>query len=97
MRLGVPQMIEIVMVKDNIECAIPNVEISWRIVLALMATNCSAERSFSQLKYKNRSTMRQEKLDSLSLLMIEADLLHKINFYDIIMDFVRHKSRKKEH
>ena len=39
--------------------------------------------------------MRQEKLDCLSLLMIEADLLHKINFDDIIKDLVRHRYRKK--
>ena len=40
--------------------------------------------------------MRQEKLDFLSLLMIETDLLGKINFDDIIKDFARHMSRKKE-
>ena len=74
------------MVKDNIWCVFPNLEISLHILLTLMVTNCSAERSFPQLKHKknpNRTTMRQEKLDSLSLLMIEADLLRKINFDDI--------------
>ena len=40
--------------------------------------------------------MRQEKLDCLYLLMIEADLLHKINFDDIIKDLVRHRYGKKE-
>ncbi|ESN94536.1 hypothetical protein HELRODRAFT_153349, partial [Helobdella robusta] len=62
------------------------VEIALRIFLASMITNCSTERSFSQLKrIKNpcRSTMQQERLDSLSLLMIEADLLRKINFDDV--------------
>ena len=34
-------------------------------------------------------------LDSLSLLMIEADLLRKDNFDDIITDFARHISRKR--
>ena len=88
------------MVKDNIECAFLNVEISLRIFFTLMVTNCSAERSFSQLKYiknQNRTTMRQEKLDSLSLLMIESDLLRKIIFDDIIKDFARHKSRKQNY
>ena len=33
----------------------------------------------------NRTPVRQEKLDSLSLLMIEADLLGKINFDDLKM------------
>ena len=84
------------MVKDNIECAFPNVDISLRIFLTLMVTNCPAERSFSKLKHKNnpnRTTMRQEKLDSLNLLMIEADLLRKINFDDIIKDIASHISR----
>ena len=75
-----------------------NVEISLRIFLALMVTNCSAERSFSQLKHiknPNRTTMRQEMLDSLSLQRIEADLLRKIIFYDIIKDIARHRSTIK--
>ena len=55
------------MFEDNTECAVLNVEIGLRIFFTLMATNSSAERSFSQLKhikYPNRATMRQEKLDS---------------------------------
>ena len=80
------------MVRDNIECAFPNMENSLSIFFTLISTKCS------QLKHKinpNRTTMRQEKLDSLSLLMIEADLLRMINFDDMIMDFARHKSRKR--
>ena len=67
------------------------------IFLISMFTNCSAECPFSQLKHQkqNRTTMRQEKFESLSLLMIEADLLRKINFHGIIKDFARHKSRRK--
>ena len=63
-----------------------------------MVTNCSAERSFSQLKQMknhNRTSMRQEKLDSLSLPMNESDLLRKINFDDIMTDITRNKFRKK--
>ena len=63
-----------------------------------MVTKCSVERSFSLLKYiqnRNRTIMRQEKLDSLSPLTIEADLLRKINFDDIIKDYTGNKSRKK--
>ena len=52
--------------------------------------------SIETYKDPNRTTMKQERLDSLSLLMIEADLLRKINLDDIIKDFARHKSRKKE-
>ena len=63
-----------------------------------MVTNCTAERSFSQLKYiKNpyRTTMQQDRLNSLSLLSIESDLLRQISYKDIIKDFAIKKSRKK--
>ncbi|XP_065667306.1 uncharacterized protein LOC136087768 [Hydra vulgaris] len=88
-----------VIIRDNIECAFPNVEIAFRIFLTLMVFNCSTKCSFSQLKRTknpNRSTMKQERLDPLSLLMIEADMLRKINFDDILKDFGRCKSRKKK-
>ena len=43
---------------------------------------------FLNLSIKNPNrTMRQAKLDSLYQLTIEADLLRKINFDDIINDF----------
>ena len=73
-------------------------ETSLRILRTLTFTNCSAERSFSQLKHKNPNgtTMRHEKLNSLSLQMIEADLLRKINFDDIIKDFAKHKSGERK-
>jgi hypothetical protein len=46
-----------------IECAFPNIEISLRIFLTLMITNCKTERSFSQmnrLENLKRTTMRRE-------------------------------------
>lgn len=52
-----------------------NVEIALRI---LMVTSCSGERSVSKLKrIKNelRSAMQQKRLNSLSLLSIECDML----------------------
>lgn len=87
-----------IIVEDNIECAFPNVEIAFRIFLTLMVTNCSAERSFSQLKNiknANRTTMQQGRLDDLSLLSIEADMLRKISFEDLIKDFAIIKCRRK--
>jgi hypothetical protein len=49
-------MLNKVIVEDNIESDFPNVEISLRIFL----TNCTTERSFSQMKRiknPNRTTM----------------------------------------
>ena len=63
-----------------------------------MVTNCSGERSFSQLKrIKNelRTTMSQEKLSAFSIMCIERTKLRSISFDDIINDFAFGKSRKK--
>ena len=90
-------MYDIIM-KDNIKTVFPNVEIALRIFLTLVITNCTTERSFSQLKrIKNpkRSTMNQDRLDSLALLCIESDVLRRISFEEIIENFSRKKSRQK--
>ena len=84
--------------KDCLVSTFPNIEISLRIFLCMMVTNCSEERSFSALKIlKNdhRSTMLNERLNYLSLLYIESDLLDNIDFDDIISDFTLKKSRRK--
>ena len=86
------------LVEDKIQSVFPNVEITLRIFLTLMITNCSAERSFSQLKRirnTQRTTMCQDRLDALSLLCIEADMLRRVSFEEIIKDFAIRKSRKK--
>ena len=48
------------MVKDNTECAFPNVEISMRIFFTLIVTNCPADRSFAQLKHKKSEYSNNE-------------------------------------
>ena len=63
-----------------------------------MITNCTAERSFSQLKrIKNplRTTLSQDKLESLALLCIEADIMRKISFDEVLKEFAMVKTRKK--
>lgn len=83
---------------NQLTSAFPNVEICLRIFLSLMITNCSGERSFSHLKFiKNelRSTMTESRLNSLSIMNIESEILNKIDFNDIITDFAGKKSRRK--
>ncbi|XP_070527386.1 52 kDa repressor of the inhibitor of the protein kinase-like [Cardiocondyla obscurior] len=83
---------------DKIEDTFPNVAIALRIFLSLMISNCSGKRSFSKLnKIKNelRSTMLQDRLNSLSLMSIKSDILKEIDFEEIINDFAHQKSRKK--
>jgi len=84
--------------QDKIHLVFPNVEAILQLFLCLMVTNCSGERSFSQLKrIKNelRATMSQDKLSALSIMCIESDKLCSISFEDIIYDFAFEKSRKK--
>ena len=87
-----------IMVEDGIQDVFPNVDIALRIFLTLMITNCTAERSFSQLKKIKcpaRNAMTQNRLEALSLLCIESDMLRQIQFTDLIDQFATQKSRKK--
>ena len=75
----------------------PNVEIVLKIYLTLMVTNCSGERSFSKLsRIKNevRASMGQNRLNHLSLMSIEYELLREINTSKIIEEFSIAKARK---
>lgn len=76
----------------------PNVETALRIFLTLPVSNCSGERSFSVLKRIKsavRNSLLQEKLSSLALLHIESEITEKLEFDDVIHDFVNLKMRKK--
>uniref|UniRef100_A0A3B3WVG3 HAT C-terminal dimerisation domain-containing protein n=1 Tax=Poecilia mexicana TaxID=48701 RepID=A0A3B3WVG3_9TELE len=75
----------------------PNVDIAFRLYLTFPVTNASGERSFSKLKIvKNRlrSTMGQERLNHLTLMSIESDLVRKLDFSDLVKEFAAKTSRK---
>lgn len=77
--------------------AFPNVEIAMKIFLTMMVTVAGGERSFSKLKLlksDRRSTMCQERLNNLSIMSLENDILQKIDFTDIIKTFAESKCRK---
>lgn len=81
----------------KLSATFPNVTTALKIYLSIMVTNCSGERSFSKMnliKSSLRSTMCQSRLDAMSLLSIESDILREINF-DSVIDFISaSKSRK---
>ena len=63
-----------------------------------MVTNFSGERSFSKLKnVKNeqRTSLGQDKLNHLTPLSIEHELLDEIEVKDIIKKFAPQKARKQ--
>ena len=63
----------------------------------MMVSNCSGERTFSKLKrIKNevRSTMGETRLNFLSIMSIESDILKYLDFASIIETFACKKPRK---
>jgi hypothetical protein len=75
----------------------PNAIVAYRILLTIPVTVASAERSFSKLKLLKsylRSTMTQERLNGLATIAIENDVLEKINYEDIIEDFISRNTRR---
>jgi hypothetical protein len=85
---------------NSLESSFPNIEIALRIFLSMMVTNCKGERSFSKLKrIKNESrastsaSTTEDRLNNLTLMSIESDLLNHIDVNDIISDFASRKSR----
>lgn len=82
---------------QNFRATFPNIEITLRMYLVLMVSNCTGERSFSKMKIiKNRlrTTMKQDRLSQLSLLSIENELLRELDFNEIINEFSLKKARK---
>ena len=71
------------LISDKLKSVFPNVEIALRICMCMIVTNCTGARSFSRLKLtKNhlRNTMGQQRLNLLSLMCIESDILKNIDF-----------------
>lgn len=83
---------------QNLLSVFPNIDIALRISLCMAATNCSAKRSFSALKRIKtylRSSLEEERVNSLAMLVIEAELMMSIKYDNIIEDFANRKSRRK--
>jgi hypothetical protein len=75
----------------------PNFLTILRIYLTMLVTNCSGERSFSKLKlifHRLRMSMTHSHMKRLVLMSIECDLLRKIDFSELILDFANRKIRK---
>src|SRR5678816_1135313 len=82
-----------------LQATFPNVGIALRIYLIIAVTNCEGERSFSTLsRVKNhlRTTMTQQRHQALSLMCIESEVLQSVDFDDIINDFAKQKTRKRD-
>ena len=73
-----------------VESSFPNISVALRIYLILPVTVCEAESSFSKLgliKNALRSTVDQERLNSLDIMSIEYDVTRAVSFTHIVYDF----------
>lgn len=72
----------------------PNTIIAYKILLTIPVTVTYVERSFSKLKLLKSDlwfTMLQERLNGLSLIAIENDLLETIKYEDLMDEFTSKK------
>ena len=78
---------------------LPEVCVALRIFLCLPVTVAEGERSFSSLSFlKNslRTTMLQDRLNSLALIAIESEIAAQIDYEDIIDGFANLAARRKQ-
>ena len=73
----------------------PNTWIAYIILLTILVTVASGERSFSKLKLSYlRSTMSQERLNGLAILSIEKAMVDKIDYAALISTFAAKNARR---
>jgi hypothetical protein len=75
----------------------PNASIAYRVLLTILRTVASAERSFSKLKLLKsclRSTMTQQRLTDLATVALESELLDKIEYDHIVEEFISRNTRR---
>jgi len=81
----------------KLDVLFPNIIVILWIFCTLSVTVAQAERSFSTLAWvKNvlRSTMCQDRLNSLGILAVEARLARTVDFHSITELFASGKARK---
>ncbi|XP_060843957.1 uncharacterized protein LOC132926427 [Rhopalosiphum padi] len=82
----------------NISSLYPYIEIALRMYLCSPVSNCSAERSFSALKRIKsylRSTIDNDRLNSLAILSIESEITSSLKYKKVIEEFSLQKAHRK--
>ena len=82
----------------EMQSILPEVCVALRMFLCLPVTVAEGERSFSSLSFlKNslRSTMSQDRLNSLALIAIEEEIVSQTNYDEIIDNFANQAARRK--
>lgn len=83
--------------KDNLLDLYPNLSIAMQLLLTLPVTVASGERSFStpkRLKTYLVSSMSQERLSSLAVILIEHEIVETVDTDSIVTRFAEAKARR---
>nr|KYP49964.1 hypothetical protein KK1_028275 [Cajanus cajan] len=78
-------------------CSFPNTYIAYRILLTLLIIVATAERSYLKLKLIKsylRLTMLRDRLNELTILSIESEMLELLDYKTLINNFAAQKTRK---
>ncbi|KAL8481641.1 hypothetical protein ACS0TY_027957 [Phlomoides rotata] len=81
----------------EMEDCFPNTYIAYKILLTVPVTLASAERSFSKLKFIKTfllSTMSQDRLNGLTMLLTEKDMTGQIDYTNVINAFIAKTVRR---
>ena len=81
-------------IEKGVRETFPNTEMVLRTYLTLMISNCTGKRSFSKLNLVNdlsRVSMTQKRLNNLTIISMERDIVRDINSDDIIKCFAEKK------
>ncbi|XP_060965151.1 uncharacterized protein LOC133034141 [Cannabis sativa] len=88
--------IDILKFLKGVDC-FPNTIIAYIILLTIPVIVASAERSFSKLKLLKsylQSTMLQERLNGLALIVIENDVLETVKYEEMVDEFASKSMRR---
>ena len=94
---GIKYNCEAIQVLTQLQAAFPGVLLLLSMVQTMAITTAPCERSFSSLKRIKsylRSTMSDERLDSLAILSIEREVSSKIDLDSVIEKFASQSDRR---
>lgn len=87
------------LLSSDVLSSMPELGAACILFCTLPVTVSSAERSFSKLKLIKsylRSSIAQDRLDSLALISIENEAARQLDLHELVDKFANSKARKKE-
>ncbi|KAJ8677000.1 hypothetical protein QAD02_012787 [Eretmocerus hayati] len=85
-----------ILIETDTQVVFPNVVILLRTYLVMMTTNCTSERSFSKLELLETRlrSMGQDRLNNLTRISAESNIMRELSLDDPINEFADRKARR---